>query len=186
MAKLTDMTKKSFIRNGGKTHLPEWYKYSYIVGIVILIIALLFSYISDDSINEQNIQNNFDNSYINADNNIKIDNTYNDNKPTVTDNFYSINDVDGTENLIPNEAFDVAKKSAEALFTGNWEKVQYYGSIPEGVTTDEKVIIGESTLLDYQEFKSLSIIFDYIRDNKTKNKITVTVYYIDNKWMYSS
>jgi|694.fasta_scaffold135080_2 hypothetical protein len=190
MGNLTDAAKNSFNKFGGKTHVPEWYRFTYLIGFTIIFFAIIFSLINEDSDIKEEL--NLNNKLINTnstklDNNSIINNIENDNNNLIDNsNIDKIKIIDTNDiyTYIPKEAFDVAKLSAEALFTGNWSDVPIYGEIPDSTIKENKIKILDSVLLSYEENNEINIIFNYKRDKKN-SKIRVTVYYIDNRWVFA-
>lgn len=192
MGNLTDAARKSFNKFGGKTHVPEWYRFTYFFGFTIIIFAILFSFSNYDINNKEEVELN--NNFINTSSTKKDSNSIQDSTINEDSNSNSLENSNSAEYkiintndeyiFIPKEAFDVAKLSAEALFTGNWSDVPIYGEIPNTKIKENKIKILDSVLLSYEENNEINIIFNYKRDNKT-SKIRVTVYYIDNRWVFS-
>lgn len=192
MGNLTDAARKSFNKFGGKTHVPEWYRFTYFFGFSIIIFAIIFSFNNDDINNKEEIESN--NNFINTNstkkdsNNIQdsiINEDFNSNSLETSNRAqFKIINTNDEYIFIPKEAFDVAKLSAKALFSGEWSNIPIYGETPETTIKEKNIKILDGVLLSYDENNEVNIIFDYKRDNKN-SKIRVTVYFIDNKWVFA-
>jgi hypothetical protein len=187
MGRLTEGARKSFNRYGRSQNVPAWYKFSYFIGFFIISVALLISFLQNDTTEVNSISKD-SNTFLNTK---PIDKTPDETGTEIDilendlENEHKIKDLDGAIYSIPLESYQVAKLAALAFFTGDWDSVPTYGDKPNSSSSDKNIKITNATLLSSDD-STVSILFTYTRDGKEKEfNIQIIVYYINNKWVFS-